>query len=186
MTNTANRPPWVLQTDDMQAPAATLRVGSSAPTTNTTFGWLEFAHNADNEVFFQFQIPHSWAEGTPMVPHVHWCKTTAATGEVEWQLEYRECKIGDTLDGTWTTLSAMTPEVDDEDTQYQHALTVLGTIETDIPSWDISDFLICKLTRLGSSYSGADHYTAAAALLGFDIHIEKNSIGSAQPFVKGW
>lgn len=168
--------------DDMKAPAAILRAGAVAPTLNTTYGWYEFAHNQDEYVFFQFQLPHDWALGTDLKPHVHWMKTTSAAGEVEWQLDYRWAKIGQVMDAAWTTLSDMTPDVDDNDTQYSHALTGLGTIATG-STVDISDMLICKLTRLGSSYSGASHYTAAAALLEFDIHYQRD-IGSVQEYIK--
>ena len=102
-------------------------------------------------------------------------KTTSATGEVEWQLDYRWAKIGEAMDGSWTTLSDMTPDVSDADTVHTHALTALGTIATG-DTVDVSDMLICKVTRLGSSYSGSNHYTAAAALLEFDIHYQRTLV----------
>lgn len=170
--------------EDLRAPASTLKVGSTAPSTNTTYGWLEFAHNADAFVFTQMQLPHSWNIGSVLHPHVHWCKTTSASGEVEWQLEYRWIGIGDVMDNSWTTLSAMTTAdaASDGDTQYQQAITPLGQIATTGKS--ISDMLICKLTRLGTSYSGSDHYGAAAALLEFDMHYRIDSFGSSQEFIK--
>lgn len=168
--------------DDLRAPATALKVGSTAPASNTTFGWLEFAHNADAFVFTHFQLPHAWREGSNISPHVHWCKTTAAAGEVEWQLDYRWFNIGEVMDGDWTTLSSMTPAVLDDDTQYQQALTALGTISGD--RHQVSDMLICKLTRLGTSYSGSNHYGAAAALLELDLHIQIDSLGSEQLYSK--
>lgn len=168
--------------DDLRAPATSLKVGSTAPSSNTTYGWLEFAHNADAFVFVQIQLPHAWREGSELSPHVHWCKTTSAAGEVEWQLEYRWFNLGEVMDSGWTTLSAMTPAVDDGDTQYQQALTSLGTISGE--GHQISDMLICKLTRLGTSYSGSSHYGAPAALLEFDIHYQVDSFGSEELFTK--
>lgn len=165
--------------DDLRAP---LKVGSSAPATNTTYGWLEFAHNADNYVFTHIQLPHAWYSGTVLRPHVHWVKTTSAAGEVEWKLEYRWIGIGETMDGSWTPLSSFTPSVSDADTAYHHAITPLGDISS--AGKDISDMLILKLTRLGSSYTGANHYGAAAALLEFDIHYLINSFGSKLEFIK--
>ena len=168
--------------DDMKAPAAVLRVGSVSPSLNATYGWYEFSHNQDEYVFLQFQMPHDWALGTDLKPHVHWMKTTSAAGEVEWQLDYRWAKLGQVMDASWTTLSDMTPDVDDNDTQYSHALTGLGTISTG-STVGISDILVCKLTRLGTSYSGSSHYAATAAFYSFDIHYQRD-IGSEQEFVK--
>lgn len=168
--------------DDLKSPSTSLKAGSTAPSTNTTFGWLEFAHNADAFVFVQVQLPHHWKEESNLSPHVHWAKTTSAAGEVEWQLDYRWMNIGEVMDGDWTTLSSMTPAVSDDDTQYKHALTPLGTITCE--SRQISDMLICKLTRLGSSYSGSSHYGAAAALIEFDIHYQIDSVGSELLYTK--
>lgn len=168
--------------DDLKAPATALKVGSTAPASNTTYGWLEFAHNADAFVFAYFQLPHHWNPGTTLKPHVHWMKTTSATGEVEWQLDYKWVNIGEVLDTSWTTLSDMTPNISDENTAYHHAITGLGSMSGE--GHQISDMLICKLTRLGSSYSGSNHYTAAAALLEFDIHYQIDGWGSRQEYIK--
>ncbi len=166
--------------DDLRAPASNLKAGLTSPTQNNTYGWLEFAHNRDEFAFTQFQLPHHWSPGTLLKPHVHWMKTTSAVGEVEWELSYRWAKIGEVMDAAWTVLADFTPDVSDGDTQYQHALTSLGEITTD--GIQLSDMLICKLTRLGTSYSGANHYTAPAALLEFDIHYKRSSMGRGSSF----
>lgn len=168
--------------DDLKAPATSLKVGSTAPSSNTDYGWLEFAHNADAFVFSILQLPHAWKEGSTLKPHVHWMKTTAAAGEVEWQLEYRWVPIGEVMDAAWTTLSVLTPSVSDGNAQYQHALSAFG--EIDGTGKTLSDMLICKITRLGSSYSGSSHYEAAAALIEFDIHYEIDSLGSEEEYIK--
>ena len=174
---------WLKESwDDLRAPATSLKTGGTPPTVNTTFGWLEFAHNQDEFVFQFFQLPHSWKVGTVLKPHVHWMKTTTASGEVEWQFQYRWLKTGEVLDAAWTTLSSLTPVVSDGGTQYQSAITSFGDITTD--GIDISDMLICKLTRLGSSYSGASHYAAAAALVELDIHFMRDGFGSPQVYRK--
>ena len=171
--------------DDLRSPATVLKVGSTAPSTNTTYGWLEFAHNQNQYVFTHVQLPHSWRQGTALQPHVHWMKTTSATGEVEWQFLYRWVKIGEVMDASWlpaTGSSVLTPAVSDGNTAYQHALSAFGEIPVD--GVQISDMLVCKITRLGSSYSGANHYTAPAALLEFDIHYQIDSFGSNYEYLK--
>ena len=168
--------------DDMKAPATSLKVGSTAPSADATNGWLTFAHNADAFVFHQFQLPHAWKEGSFLSPHVHWMKTTSAAGEVEWQFSYKWATIGQVVDTNFTDLTVLTPAVSDGDTAYQHALSAFADI--DASGRKISDMLIVKLTRLGSSYSGSNHYTAPAALLEMDIHYQIDSFGSIQEFQK--
>lgn len=170
--------------DDLKAPATSLKAGNVSPTTNTTFGWLEFAHNSDEFVFSILQLPHKWKEGSTLKPHLHWMKTTAAEGLVEWQLEYRWSAITEVLDADWTTLASSTPATADDNLQYQHIITPFGEINAEGKT--LSDMLICKITRLGTSYSGAGatHYTAAAALIEFDIHYEIDSLGSEEEFTK--
>lgn len=168
--------------EDLRFPATNLAVGSSAPTINTTYGWYEFVGNPTygDHVFCQVQLPHSWAEGTPLLPHVHWMKSTSAAGVVKWQLDYRWLKLGSTLPGAWTTLTSETPAVSDANTQYHHALTSFGEITID-GTEHISDMLICKLSRVAPT--GTD-YAPAAVLLEFDIHYEVDAFGSEQLYNK--
>lgn len=175
---TQYHPAW----EDLRAPATSLKVGSTAPSVNTDNGWLEFAHNADAFVFHLFQMPHGWAEQTTLKPHVHWMKTTSAAGEVEWQFSYKWVPIGDVIDTNFTDLTELTPAVSDGDTAYQHALTAFSDI--DATGKTLSDMLVVRLTRLGSSYSGANHYTAAAALLEMDIHYLVDTQGSEELYTK--
>ena len=168
--------------DDLRAPATALKVGSTAPSANTDYGWLEFAHNANAFVFHLFQMPHSWKEGSPIKPHVHWMKTTSAAGNVEWKLEYRWIPIRETMDSSWTAISNETPAVSDGDTQYQHALTPFGSV--DCTGKQVSDMILIKLTRLGTGYTGSSHYTAPAALLELDIHYQIDSFGSIAEYSK--
>ena len=168
--------------DDLRAPATALKVGSTAPSSNTDYGWLEFAHNANAFVFHHFQLPHSWKEGSAIRPHCHWMKTTSAAGEVEWKLEYRWMSLGEVMDTSWTAVSVKTPSVTDGDTAYQQALSSFGSI--DCTGKQISDMLVMKLTRLGTGYTGSNHYAAPAALLELDIHFQIDAFGSLQLYQK--
>ena len=48
-----------------------------------------FPSNAEKELFGSWQVPHNYAEGTELRPHLHWAvNTTTATGNVVWKLEW--------------------------------------------------------------------------------------------------
>lgn len=165
--------------EDLRFPATAINPPGQAsdPDIDTTYGFFLFALN--ELIFLQVQLPHAWKVGSTIRPHVHWMKTTAAAGLVNWQLDYRWAKIGEVMDGSWTTLSSETPSVSDGDTQYQHAITELGDISDS--SGDISDMLVMKLTRVAAS---ANEYGTDAALLEFDIHYEVDNVGSDKEFIK--
>lgn len=165
--------------DDLRFPAANLKNGSSGvPTWNNTYGLQEFS--IGDYLFCQVQLPHAWMKGTDLQPHFHWMKITSAPNLVAWQLEYRWIKIGDVMDGSWTTLSDETPDVSDGDTAWQHALTAVGAIPVD-STVELSDMLVCKLSRVATA--GAS-YGARAALLEFDVHYQIDSFGSRQEYIK--
>lgn len=44
--------------------------------------------NGDELHFSDLQIPHDYAEGTDMVPHLHWIPTTSEVYTGVWALEY--------------------------------------------------------------------------------------------------
>lgn len=170
------------QWEDIRFPATTVNPPGTAsdPGVDTTYGWLLFDASSTEVIFLIAQLPHGWEEGTTLKPHVHWCKTTSATGNVVWQLDYRWSPIGETMDGSWTTLSDYTPDVSDSDTAYHHALTGLGDISG--TGKQISDCLIMKLSRIGGD--GNDTYGADAAMIEFDIHIQLDSFGSTALYDK--
>lgn len=160
--------------DDMTGPALIGKVAATAPDWDATYGMYLFSNILDEAIFLTWQIPHHYSDASGLKPHAHWCKTTSASGNVEWQLEYRWAKVGEVIT-SYTTISDYTPDVSDGDTAYQHALTGLGTISGTGAS--LSDILLGKLTRLGSS-GGNDDYGADAGLLYCDIHYQGRNFGS--------
>jgi len=169
---------WSGHWDDLRFPASAINPpgAESDPDVDTTYGTLLFSGIATEVIFVQVQLPHSRKYGTPIYPHVHWAKTTSAAGGVYWQLEYRWSRIGEVMDDEWTTIGSATPDVDDDDTAEQHALTALGTIDGTLA--ELSDMLICKLSRKHDN--AADTYEADARLLEFDFHIQIDRPGSIQ------
>jgi len=171
--------------DDLRAPASAINPQGQAsdPDVDAVNGGLLFGSGTPEIVFVQMQFPHTWAEGTYIVPHVHWQKTTSASGGVAWRMEYKWVPIGEVMDATWTELNTDTtvPGTPDDDTADKHVISSFGRVQT--PNKKISDMLLIKVSRQPGE--AGDTYAADARFLEFDIHYQVNSIGSDAEFVKG-
>lgn len=168
--------------DDLRFPATVINPqgGASDPDRNTNTGLLLFDSGVTELVFLAAQLPHQYKEGSDLSPHVHWMKTTSATGSVYWQLEYKWVRIGEVMDASWTTIASYTPTVSDSDTANKHAITPFSSISG--TNTQISDMLIMKLSRIGGDTN--DTYGDDAELLEFDIHYEIDHYGSIGAFDK--
>jgi hypothetical protein len=122
-----------------------------------------------------FQLSHAYAEGTPVRPHVHWCKATSASGAVEWKLQYRWHRIAETP-GAWIPLETTTPVAESPDTNTADYQMISAFAE--IPATDvrISNLLQCRLYRDPAGVN--DTYAGDAIMLEFDVHIQIDDRGS--------
>jgi hypothetical protein len=83
--------------DDLRVDGLNTRVGVTAPTDetgfrgNSNFQVRNFVHNQADEVQFDIQFPHGWANGTDISPHVHfspWITGTQSVQAVKFILDY--------------------------------------------------------------------------------------------------
>jgi len=174
--------------DDLKTPASAINPPGQASDPDidtTTFpGTLLFRAGGVEVVGLVVQLPHSYKEGTDLMPHLHWMKTTSAAGDVLWRIRYKVMRIGAVADAAFTTLESSTPSanVPDNDTANEHVITPLGTIPG--TGLGISDMICIELSRVGND--PADTYAADARLLEFDIHYEQDEPGSRQEFRKAY
>lgn len=171
--------------DDLRFPAAGINPPGQAsdPDIDTTNGGLLFAAAGTEIVAFQAQMPHAWKEATSIQPHVHWQKTTSASGNVLWRFEYKMAPIGAVMDAAFTALDVTTTvaSTPDNDTADEHLISSFG--EIDMTGREISDMLVCKLSRIGGDAS--DTYGADVRLIEADIHYQTDYPGgSRQQFSK--
>lgn len=169
--------------DDLRTPVSQLRVpGSKAPTWTTYNGTqlLGFSYQAvegnEEEVYLVVQIPHSYKEGSNIVPHIHWIPNEDTTDDpevVRWGLECEWKNIDGTFSGT-TTIHAEESMTDRADDHIKTAFSAIdGTGKT------ISSMLTCRLFRNSSSPNDTyDSGTALALLLEIDFHFEIDTVGS--------
>jgi hypothetical protein len=168
--------PW----DDLRFPATAINPpgAESDPDWDTDKGGWLFDDSGTEVLYLIAQLPHSWFEGSDIAPHLHWEKTTSATGNVLWRLEYQWCPIGEARESE-ETLNASVPAVS-SDVADTHQLTSFGHVSA--TGKQISDMLVMKLSRIGGDE--LDTYAADARLLEFDIHYQNDSLGSIQEFIK--
>jgi len=173
---------WSNRWDDLRFPAQGIDVSGpiGPPTVSSEDGSLLFAAGADDQIAIIAQMPHSWKEGSVIMPHVHLSKSTSAAGTVAWKCEYAMANPGGTF-GAFQTLATATGVVDgtpDGNTADQHLITTFG--ELDMTGMRISCIIKFKITRDVSE----DTYAADAKLLEFDLHYLTDSFGSIQEFTK--
>lgn len=164
--------------EDLRFPAQGINpAGSAAPPTvdDTTFpGTLLFSASADNLIGGVAQMPHAWLRESAIRPHVHWAKTTSASGVVVWQLRYTKADIGDTF-GAYSDWITGTAVVSDGDTASKHALVTFGNV--DMTGVGESGLVIWELRRFASDAS--DTYNSATArFFEFDIHYQVHKFGT--------
>ena len=172
--------PW----DDLRFPASGFNPPGQAsdPDYDTTNGGWLFDATGTEVLFMQAQMPHAWVEGSAIKPHVHWQKTTSASGNVLWRFSYKMAPIGEVMDAAFTDVDVTTTVAGtpDNDTANEHLISSFS--ELSMTGKSLSDMILIKLSRIGGDAS--DTYAADARLLEFDIHYQINSLGSEQEFVK--
>ena len=174
--------------DDLRTPANAVRLkgASNVPTfaqfeddaAGSSVGVYTFMFEPTdrNEVFLTVQLPHTYKEGTDLLPHVHWSPQSTNDGDVDWILEYTIANIGNTFGDTATVHMLDTAD----GTINKHQITTGDVI--DGTGMEISHMLVCRLYRDGGE--GDDDFTGDAAFLEFDIHYEVNTHGSRQELTK--
>ena len=166
--------PW----DDIRVPMQNTRI-NAAKSEPSFEAWIDGIHayhfdaanDADESLHFSIQIPHDWAEGTNLRPHLHWAPKTTNTGNVVWEIEYIAAKLDGTFPASATTLEVTTAA---DGTANKHQLVKFGDI--DASELKISSMIHFRLTRLGDD--GSDTFTGDAVACEFDAHYQRDSNGS--------
>lgn len=163
--------------EDLRFPASAIRLGGAAPATEQAYKdglVLAFASNPDQFIYVIAQLPHTWIEGTSLVPHIHWTIPVSGAGagaeNVKWDLTCSWANI----DGSFPASSPLTVTRDvQNDTLDDHLFTTLGVI--DGVGKTFSGCLIISLKR---DVGVINDYTSSAYLVEFDIHYKQNRLGT--------
>lgn len=159
--------------DDLRFPAAGINPPGAGtdPTRDTTDGRLVFSASATNIIAVQVQMPHHWAVGTAIYPHVHWSPSNTDTGNALWRLEYKVANINTVFPGSFTALDKLSAGAGTADT---HQMASFDPIT--MTGKTISCMLLMLLSRIGGD--GSDTFTGTAKLDEFDIHYQIDGFGS--------
>ena len=131
----------------------------------------------------QIQLPHNWVAGTTVYPHVHWQKTTAAAGNVAWELSYDMAAPGGDFTGTYTSLGIITTTVAgtvDNNTVNRHLITATPAAGIDMTGMPISTVIKIIIERAATDVG--DTYAADARLISFDVHYQQQGSGTVTEF----
>jgi hypothetical protein len=164
--------------DDLKVSLARATTGTNNPTyttfVNTTMAYF-FSPTTMQQLHFDVQLPHSWAAGTDIMPHIHFAKGSVNTGVIRWGLEFAWANIGgdftvytDTIYGEYTVDSS----------GYQHLICPLGTI--DGLGMEVSSVMACRIFR--DATDPADTFPNSAWGLSVDFHIQQDSVGSTTEY----
>lgn len=164
--------------DELRFPTQGINpAGAASPPsidTATYPGTLLFSPTQENIVAGVAQMPHEWAIGTEIHPHVHWAKTTSAAGGVVWEYRYAIADLAGVF-GAYSAWEACDYPAPDGNTANKHAVAAWSY--SDMTGRNESAIVLWQVRR--NPAAAADTYAADARLLEFDIHYRKNKLGSA-------
>jgi len=169
--------PRPLSWDDLQL-LGSARNGASAPTLTAYRGieqW-EFSAATTNQLSGSIELPHTYSEGTDIIPHAHFttASTNASGGGVVLGIEYTICNpVDGATESAPVTLTA-TKTIPAVNSQYKQFSIDLGTISG--AGLKVSSLIRYRIFRLGGD--GADTFPATIFPQSFALHYRSDSDGS--------
>jgi len=170
--------------DDLRFPAQAINpVGLTAAagqdTTETDFpGTLLFDATTSETCAGVAQMPHSWIAGTSIRPHIHWAKSTSASGGVVWHFYYRLINR-QAAPESWVGPVVGADVLTDGNTANAETITTFG--EINMTSRAPSSMIAWRLYRMPAET--ADNYAADARLFELDFHYRVGSLGTGLEFI---
>lgn len=132
-----------------------------------------------------WQLNHDWLPGSVIRPHIHWWQTEADMPN--WLLEYRWQKQGSLKTATWTP-QIWTANAETWTTGTLNQITILGTITPPVGYGQVSDIVQIRLyrdvTNVSTLFGGAEATPLNQDIVNMDCHIEVDTLGSRQEYVK--
>ena len=161
--------------EDLRFPSSGINPPGAAtdPTRSATTGMLEFAAGADRVIAGNFQMPHAWAPGTTVTPHIHLMFPTANANDSKWRFDYTIANINGNFSagnyGTYTQSTVAT--ITNPNSVQKHGIFNIATL--DMTGFTESCVVLWKLTRVDAGNTDA----STIVLLDFDIHYYVEKFG---------
>lgn len=166
--------------DDLTFSVAGLgRAGIIDPTESFTGGpagkarTISFSGTVLQELYGDAQMPHSWKTNTAIRPHFHSRPSTTATGTVVWGVASQ-----------WTAINGVTSpliitnyctNVISVNSQWKHFIVRDGDL---VPPTNAYESSIIEFRIFRDPTQENDNFPDAIDLLDFDLHFQKEKIGS--------
>ncbi len=128
-----------------------------------------------DEIHSSLEILHDYLEGSDLNFHIHWFPTTAAVGNVKWNLRYTWFNRG-TVPGAATTVSVVSATSGVAWQEKSSGFTISGAGMT------MGSRFVFSIFRAPTDPQ--DTYAANAAVTDIGIHYERDGFGSRQMLVK--
>jgi hypothetical protein len=157
--------------DDIFAPLTTAKQGQTdkPPFTSTEIAYLFPQADTSAIMYIIIQFPHGYALGTDVEPHVHWKQTQS--GSVVFKMNYKWFDIGGEIPAAFSNYVMAVPSI-----QYTsgnvHQLTSGSAHISGSSITSISSIMLVALYRDDNTYTGT------AITYQFDIHYQKDTVGS--------
>jgi len=166
--------------DDIFFPLVTAKQGQTdKPAFSPTEIAYLFPQNDTGEfMYIVAQMPHSRKIGSDLSPHVHWKQTQS--GSPVFKMDYKWFPIGGSVPANFETLTMSTPAIT-YTSGSMHQLTYGNKLSGSMineSAVGVSSVMLIKLYRDNDAYAGN------AVVYQFDIHYEKDAIGSHGEFTK--
>ncbi len=150
-------------------------------------GYYLFRNTSVDSVYGSIYFPHAIDVDGDFRPAVQWTKTSSASGDVLWQLQYRIVRPGEVLGSFGSPVFAEPVEdYQNDDTSGKYAIDFFPLEDLDegqtAPSNILGEVVNFILTR--KSDDASDTYAANARLLHFGLYCQMNTIGSEEILTK--
>lgn len=155
-TSGANNPSWVTLFNNLQG--------------------LSFSHTSMNQVWIDFHIPHDYAVGTKVYPHIHFMPLSNKSGNVRWGIEYSIAKGHGQQAFPASTTIYVTQEVQ-ANSRYMHFIVEVSEAQALLSnSIEPDSFIKTRIFRDASN--PADTFSDTVSAWQCDLHYQAARIGT--------
>jgi hypothetical protein len=136
-------------------------------------------------LYTNVQLNHDRDLGSPIYPHLHWFQSSG--NAPNFLMQYRWQNNGAEKIETWTDLpcnalaiayTSGTIHQISYSTEAIHPST--GTVVSDIVQFRV----IRDVANASTQFASTDDYSLPTSLLSFDVHVQTNTLGSRQQYIK--
>ncbi len=165
--------------EKLESPSAEISLNSSEG--SLTFSSVTTLYDY---ILTNVQINHDWKMGSDIYPHLHWWQVSSNIPN--WLIQYRWQINGELKTETWTSQTWETSEFTYSSGTLNQIVS-FGAITPPVGYFlsDIVQFRIIRDTNNDSGlFNTTDAETADVDAVSFDIHIECDTLGSRQEYIK--